>query len=172
MKQSTDDIYGRGVLIVCGIILAIPTYLLWKNVVVGQQWPSDVNGWLSIIMMPLFSITSLGYGIFYHRAKERDDRLQEDIVNNRRRGKLIKVICYSTMIVMLLLVAVDAHLVKGKPVQSWEYVVYPLIVIFVVCILLFDIYISDDAIHNFFLRKGWNTIDRLIYGDRYNDKEQ
>ncbi|MBQ9865255.1 MAG: hypothetical protein IJM33_07965 [Bacteroidales bacterium] len=171
MKLSTNELIGSGVLIVIGIIFAIPTYLLWKEVVVGQQWPSDVNGWLGIIMMPLFSITSFGYGIFYHWAKEKDDKLQEDMDNNSRRGKLIKVICYLTMIVMLLLVAVDWHLVKGKPVQSWEYVVFPLIVIILVCVLLFDIFVSDDTIHNFFLRKGWKIIDRILYGDRYNDEE-
>lgn len=134
--------------------------------------PDDVNGWLGIIMMPLFSITGLGYGIFYRQAKKMDDKLQEDMDSNTRRGKIFKAICYSSLIVILLLVAVDAHLVKGKPVHSWEYVAFLLIVILLTSVLLIDIYVSDDDIHNFFRHKGWNIIDRIIFGDHYDDEEK
>ncbi len=66
----------------------------------------------------------------------------------------------------------DAHLVKGKPVHSWEYVAFLLIVILLNSVLLIDIYVSDDDINNFFRRKGWNIIDRIIFGDHYDDEEQ
>lgn len=87
MKLSLEDKRKRGSLIFGGILFTLPTYILWKEVIVSQQWPDDLNGWLGLLMCPMFSIVSFAYAIFYRRAKEADDRLQEDMDTNTRRGK-------------------------------------------------------------------------------------
>ena len=47
-------------------------YVLWRNALV-EGWPEDFNGWLGLIMTPIFSIGSLIYLIFYRRVKQHDD---------------------------------------------------------------------------------------------------
>ena len=46
MKLSLDDKLKRGFLFFAGALFAVPTYIMWRKVVVGHQWPDDFNGWL------------------------------------------------------------------------------------------------------------------------------
>lgn len=85
MKLSLEDKLKRGFLFFCGAVFAVPTYLMWKVVVVEHQWPDDYNGWLGLFMMPAFSIVGFVYAIFYRRVKAVDDRL-EDAMNKKIRS--------------------------------------------------------------------------------------
>ena len=165
MKLSSEDIFIRCVLIVCGVFFAIPTYILWKDVVVGHQWPDDFNGWLGLIMTPLFTVVSLLYAIFYRRAKKADDRLQEEMNENTRRGNSIILVGYFLMLILATIPFLESHIFKSEPWETWEFVALPLIVIVWVGGLII-------ALHNFITKKGWHRLDRLIYKDAFNDEEE
>ena len=63
MKLSLEDKLKRGFLLLCGVLFALPTYFLWKEVLAGHQWPDDFNGWLGLFMFPAFSILSFVYAL-------------------------------------------------------------------------------------------------------------
>lgn len=89
MKEelSSDDKITRGFLFFCGAVLAVPSCLFWKEVIVGHQWPEGLNGWLGLILMPTFSIVSFVYAIFYRRVKAIDDRLEVAMNSKTRSDK-------------------------------------------------------------------------------------
>lgn len=172
MNLSSEDKYDRGVLLVCGVVFAIPTYFLWKEVVVGHQWPDDFNGWLGLLMCPMFSIVSLLYAtIFYRRAKEADKRQQEDMDNNTRRGRTIFIVCFSLMFILIAIQFLEPHIFKSEPWETWEVIALPLFAIVCVLGLIFSLKVNDEMLHNFLTKKGWRWLDRLIFKDAFDDEE-
>ena len=171
MKQSFEDILKRGFLIFCGALFALPTYILWKEVVVGHQWPDDFNGWLGLIMFPTFSIVAFLYAIFYRRAKEADERLQEDMDTYTRRGKTIFVIGFSLMFLLLAIQLLESHIFKSEPFETWEYFALPLFTVVWVVALIVTLKVDDEKLHNFLIKMGWHWLDRQIFKDAFDDEE-
>ena len=168
-----EDKLKRGFLFFAAALFAVPTYLLWRNALV-EGWPQDLNGWMGLILFPTMSIVALIYAIFYRRAKQVDDEWQRDLENNTRRGKRLFIVLYSFMIMVLPGIgAVDAHLINHEPIQEWEYVAFALIiVIWIVGLIINATDGVDDRLHNFLTRKGWFSIDRLIFKDQYEDETE
>ena len=100
MKPSLEDILTRGFLFLCGLIFAIPTYILWKETLVGNLWPDDFNGWLGLIMCPTFTLASFIYALFYRRAEKVDSQLGNDMRHNTHRGKVTFTILYTIMFLL------------------------------------------------------------------------
>ena len=172
MKLSLEDKLNRGFLFFCGILFALPTYFLWKEVFVGHQWPDDFNGWLGLLMCPMFSIVGFVYAIFYRRAKEADDRLQEDMDTYTRRGKTIFVIGFSLMFLLLAIQFLESHIFKSEPFEPWEYFALPLFAVVWVVGLIVTLKVDDEKLHNFLIKMGWHRLDRLIFKDAFDDEEE
>lgn len=172
MNLSSEDIFNRGVLLVCGVVFAIPTYFLWKEVVVGHQWPDDYNGWLGLLMCPMFSIASLLYAtILYRKAKEADERLKEDMDNNTRRGKTIFIVAFSLIFILIAIQFLVAHIFESEPWETWELIALPLFAIVFIG-LIFSLKVDNEKLHNFLTKKGWHWLDRLIFEDAFNIKNK
>ena len=171
MKLSLEDKFKRGFLFFAGALLAVPTYIMWSKVVVGHQWPDDFNGWLGLLMMPTFSILSFVYAIFYRRVKAIDDRLEKDMDDNTRRGKAIYAICISFMFLLLGIYMLELHVLKHKPMQTWEYVAVPLLVVMWVCSLLMVYKVDDEQLHDFLVKNNLRWLDRMIFKDYFDDEE-
>ena len=45
-------------------MFTIMAFVMWKDVIVGHQWPEDVNGWIGLISTPLLSFVSFKFGLF------------------------------------------------------------------------------------------------------------
>ena len=168
-----EDKLTRGFLFFAAILFAVPSYLLWRDVLV-EGWPEDFNGWLGLVMAPSFSIVALLYAIFYRRAKQFDDELQQDMDDNTRRGKRIFVVLISLMFILVGAEAVASHVVEHKPVQEWEYYAYTLFVILwigLIIIITTNLWVKMcDRLHNFLTKKGWLKLDRMIFKDIYDDE--
>ena len=171
MKLSSDDKLKRGFLFFAGALFAVPTYLMWSKVVVGHQWPDDFNGWLGLLMFPAFSILGFVYAIFYRRVKEKDDRLQKEMDDNTRRGKAIYAICISFMFLLVGIYMFELHVLKHKPMQTWEYVGVPLLVLMWVGCLLVVYKVDGEELHDFLVKNNLRWLDRMIFKDLFDDKE-
>ena len=171
MKQSFEDILQRGFLFFCGALFAVPSYLLWKTPVVEHHWPDDFNGWLGLIMCPTFSIVAFLYAIFYRRAKEYDERLQEDMDNNTRRGNTIFIVSFSVMFILLAIQLLESHLFKAEPWETWEYFALPLFTVVWVVALIVTLKVDDEKLHKFLTKMGWHWLDRQIFKDTFDDEE-
>lgn len=75
-SSSFEDKLNRGILFVCGLVFAVPTYIFWRDALVRHQWPDDHHSWIGLIMAPLISIGSFAYAIFYSKVKKVGDRLK------------------------------------------------------------------------------------------------
>lgn len=170
MKLSLDDKLKRGFLFFAGALLAVPTYLLWKEVIVGHQWPDDFNGWLGLLMFPAFSLLSFVYAIFYRRAKEEDDRLQKEMDDNTRRGKAIYAIAISAVFLLVGIYMFESHVLKHQPVQTWEYVGVPLLVLMWVGSLLVVYKVDDEKLHDFLVKHNLRWLDRMIFKDTFDEE--
>ncbi len=170
MELPLDDKLKRGFLFFAGALFAIPTYLLWKKVVVGHQWPDDFNGWLGLLMFPAFSLLSFAYAIFYRRAKRFDDRLEKEMKNDTRRGKAIYAICISSMYLLLGIYMFESHVLKHKPVQTLEYVGVPLLVLMWVGSLLVVYKVDEERLHDFLVKNNLRWLDRMIFKDTFDEE--
>ena len=171
MKLSSDDKLKRGFLFFAGALLAVPTYLMWRKVVVGHQWPDDFNGWLGLLMFPAFSILGFVYAIFYRRAKKFDDRLEKDMDDNTRRGKAIYAIAISAVFLLVGIYMLELHILKHVPMQTWEYVAVPLLVVVWVGSLLMVYKVDDEKLHDFLVKNNLRWLDRMIFKDYFDDEE-
>lgn len=171
MKLSLEDKPKRGFLFFAGALFAIPTYLLWKKVVVGHQWPDDFNGWLGLLMFPAFSLLSFAYAIFYRRAKRFDDRLEKEMKNDTRRGKAFYAIGFSFMFLLLGIYMLESHILKHEPVQTWEYVVVPLLVLMWAGSLIWVYKVDAEKLHDFLVKNNMRLLDRMIFKDLFDDEE-
>ena len=171
MKLSADDKLKRGFLFFAGALFAIPSYLFWEKVVVGHQWPDDFNGWLGLLMFPAFSLLSFVYAIFYRRAKEADDRLEKEMKNDTRRGKAIYAIGISFMFLLVGIQLLESHILKHEPIQTWEYVVVPLLVLMWAGCMILGNKVDDEKLHDFLLKNNLRWLDRMIFKDTFDDEE-
>ena len=171
MKLFLEDKLKRGFLLFCGVLFALPTYFLWKEVLVGHQWPDDFNGWLGLLMMPTFSLVSFAYAIFYRWVKEVDDRLQEDMDTNTRRGKTIFIVGFSLVFILMAIQLLEPHIFKSEPFESWEYFALPLFVVVWVGGLIVSLKVDDEKLHNFLIKMGWHWLDRQIFKDAFDDED-
>ena len=171
MKLSFEDKLKRGFLFFGGALFAVPTYIMWKEVFVEHQWPDDFNGWLGLLMMPAFSVVSFLYAIFYRRAKAADDRMEKDINNNTRRGKVIYSVLISSVFILVGIEIFELHVIKHQPVQTWEYVALPALVIVWIVTLVFALKIDDYQLHDFLVRNRLRFLDWLIFKDTFDDEE-
>ena len=174
---SIDDILKIGFLLFAAALFAVPTYLLWRKALV-EGWPDDYNGWLGLALFPIFSIGPLLYAIFYRRVKQFDDKLQQDMDDNTRRGRRITLVLYSLILILPALEAVYDHIIKHNPVQEREYFIYGLI--FVVWLgglfigLIIDqekIILFLEKIHLFLEKRGWHFLDKLLFKDMFDEDE-
>ena len=170
MKLSLDDKLKRGFLFFAGALFAIPSYLFWEKVVVVHQWPDDFNGWLGLLMMPTFSLLSFVYAIFYRRVKEEDDRLQKEMDDNTRRGDAITAIGISSMYLLLGIYMFESHILKHEPVQTWEYVVVPLLVLMWAGCLILVYKVDDEMLHDFLVKNNLRWLDRMIFKDTFDEE--
>lgn len=170
MKLSLDDKLKRGFLFFAGALFAIPSYLFWEKVVVGHQWPDDFNGWLGLLMFPVFSLLSFVYAIFYRRAKEKDDRLQKEMDDNTRRGKAIYAIGISSMYLLLGIYMLESHILKHEPMQTWEYVGVPLLMLMWVGSLLVVYKVDEEKLHVFLVKNNLRWLDRMIFKDTFDEE--
>ena len=171
MKLSLDDKLKRGFLFFAGALFAVPTYIMWRKVVVGHQWPDDFNGWLGLLMFPAFSLLSFVYAIFYRWAKEKDDRLQKEMDDNTRRGKAIYAIGISFMFLLVGIYMFELHVLKHQPMQTWEYVGVPLLVLMWVGSLLVVYKVDEEKLHVFLVKNNLRWLDRMIFKDLFDDEE-
>jgi len=171
MKLSFEDKLKRGFLFFAGALFAVPSYLFWKKVVVGHQWPDDFNGWLGLFMMPAFTIVSLLYAIFYRRAKAVDDRMEADMNNNTRRGKVIYAILMSSIFILVGIEILELHVIKHQPVQTGEYVALPALLIVWIVTLVFALKIDDCQLHDFLVKKNLRWLDRMIFKGTFDEEE-
>ena len=169
-----EDKLKRGFLFFAAALFAVPTYLLWRNALV-EGWPQDLNGWMGLILSPTMSIVALIYAIFYRRAKQVDDELQQDMDDNTRRGKRIYVIGVSIVAIIIGANFVEDHAVKHNPVQEWEYYAYGLIAVIWIAVIVWGCTSLGDKmsvwLHTFLTKKGWYTIDRMIFNDEDDTDE-
>lgn len=169
-----EDKMKRGFLFFAAALIAVPSYLMWREALV-EGWPHDYNGWLGLFMMPIFSIVALIYAIFYRRVKQFDDELQQDMYEHTRRGNVITIVLFSLMYILVGAESVVSHVVEHKPVQKWEYYAWALMAfILIVVIIIGKTDLMDkmcDRLHNFLTRKGWINLDRMIFEDMYDDEE-
>lgn len=172
MKLSLEDKLKRGFLFFCAALFAVPSYIMWKEPIVEQQWPDDFNGWLGLFMMPAFTIVSLLYAIFYRRVKAADDRLQKEMDDNTRRGKVIYAILISSIFILVSIQILESHFIKHQPVQTWEYVGVPLLVLMWVGSLLVVYKVDDEKLHDFLVKNNLRWLDWLIFKDTFDDEEE
>ena len=171
MKLSLEDKLKRGFLFLGGALFAIPTYIMWKVVIVEHQWPEDFNGWLGLLMMPVFSIISFLYAIFYRRAKAADDRMEADMNNNTRRGIVIYAILISSIVLIVGIYMLDRHILKHDPVQTWEYYAVPLLVVIWIGWLFLALKVTDEQLHNFLVKNNLRWLDRMVFKDTFDEEE-
>lgn len=171
MKLSLEDILKRGFLFLCGVIFAIPTFILWKDTLVGNLWPDDFNGWVGLFMCPMFSLASFICALFYRRVEEVDSQLGDDMRRNTHRGKVIFTVLYTIMFLLPCIQAVESHLIKAEPVQTWEYIAFPLLTIIWIGSLIWVMKVDGEKCHKFLLKRGWRKIDAWLYNDFFDEEE-
>lgn len=171
MKLPSEDKLKRGFLYFGGALLAVPTYILWRKVVVGHQWPDDFNGWLGLFMMPAFSLLSFIYAIFYLRVKKVDDRLEKEMDDNTRRGKAIYAIVISSVVLLVGISMFESHVLKHEPMHTWEYVGVPLLVLIWMGSLIMVYKVDDEKLHDFLVKNDLRWLDRMIFKDTFDDEE-
>ena len=54
-------------------MFTIMAFVMWKDVIVGHQWPEDVNGWIGLISTPLLSFVSFKFGLFPLPTRMREE---------------------------------------------------------------------------------------------------
>jgi len=163
--MNSHDLFIRLFLIVCGAVLAIPSYLLWREPLALRIWPHDFNGWLGLILMPLFSIIAFLYGVFYRRAAQQDDALQDEMDNKTRRGRLLFDVLYSLIFIVYGIGTAESYIAKGLPITTTRLLPYALLLALWIGGIIVAHKVDDASLHAFFQRKGWHRIDRLFFKD-------
>ena len=90
---------------------------------------------------------------------------------NTRRGKTIFIVGVSLVFILMAIRLLEPHIFKSEPWETWEYVDLPIFTIVWVVGLIFSIKVDDEKLHNFLIKMGWHWLDRQIFKDEFDDKE-
>ena len=74
---------------------------------------------------------------------------------------------------MFLLVGIymfESHVLKHQPVQTWEYVGVPLLVLMWVGSLLVVYKVDDERLHDFLVKNNLRWLDRMIFKDTFDEE--